>query len=403
MRISTLGRHILLHRDDVYHRPAALPGRAAAAARGRCCMTRAVSRQAPVTFEDVAVRFSAEEWAMLQQWQKELHREVTEGTSRLLASLGRGRSETPAGLGRTPAGCCKRRRHGTEDAAPGVSPPRNGAAFAGGEPAPGRGGADGDPRRGGTRERRGRRRGGRGRARGAHAGPPGRLPLGALLRLVKEIPAFLFGGSPAGAEPGSSGSPWALQVASTTAAPCCSPRSCCPELPKDGGGCPRPTRSVSACNVSACNVSACSVSTCSISGCSIFTCSSSGCSISTCSISGRSISAHSVSSAGTAGGKRGPSRLAVPWAAEDTALGPAATSSPGAEPARGSVANEHQSPPGGGATPGDCPLRGLERCLRAIAGAAGARPAPADGETAAKGSLAKNTPGARPSWEDRSG
>uniref|UniRef100_A0A8C4KF81 KRAB domain-containing protein n=1 Tax=Dromaius novaehollandiae TaxID=8790 RepID=A0A8C4KF81_DRONO len=62
---------------------------------------RAVSRQAPakredavarvptpVTLEDVAVRFSAEEWAMLEEWQKELHREVTEGTCRLLASLG---------------------------------------------------------------------------------------------------------------------------------------------------------------------------------------------------------------------------------------------------------------------------------------------------------------------------
>uniref|UniRef100_A0A8C6IX94 Uncharacterized protein n=1 Tax=Melopsittacus undulatus TaxID=13146 RepID=A0A8C6IX94_MELUD len=48
-----------------------------------------VSLQAPVTFEDVAVWFSAEEWELLEEWQRELHREVTEGTSQLLASLGR--------------------------------------------------------------------------------------------------------------------------------------------------------------------------------------------------------------------------------------------------------------------------------------------------------------------------
>ncbi|XP_061330456.1 protein KRBA1 isoform X2 [Pezoporus flaviventris] len=46
------------------------------------------SAQAPVTFEDVAVRLSAEEWELLEEWQRELHREVTEGTSQLLASLG---------------------------------------------------------------------------------------------------------------------------------------------------------------------------------------------------------------------------------------------------------------------------------------------------------------------------
>lgn len=48
-----------------------------------------VSLQAPVTFEDVEVRFSVEEWELLEEWQRDLHREVTEGTSQLLASLGR--------------------------------------------------------------------------------------------------------------------------------------------------------------------------------------------------------------------------------------------------------------------------------------------------------------------------
>ncbi|KAK4825687.1 hypothetical protein QYF61_001510 [Mycteria americana] len=91
------------------------------------------SPQAPVTFEDVAVRFSAEEWELLEEWQRELHREVTEGTSRLLASLGR-------------------------------APPR----------------CLSQPER-------------------------GRPALSALVRLVKEIPEFLFGGPRAGAEPGAAG------------------------------------------------------------------------------------------------------------------------------------------------------------------------------------------------------
>ncbi|XP_029863991.1 protein KRBA1 isoform X2 [Aquila chrysaetos chrysaetos] len=52
------------------------------------CRAMAAPRQALVTFEDVEVRFSAEEWELLEEWQRALHREVTEGTSQLLASLG---------------------------------------------------------------------------------------------------------------------------------------------------------------------------------------------------------------------------------------------------------------------------------------------------------------------------
>uniref|UniRef100_A0A669QCK7 KRAB domain-containing protein n=1 Tax=Phasianus colchicus TaxID=9054 RepID=A0A669QCK7_PHACC len=42
-----------------------------------------------VTLEEVTVCFSVEEWALLEEWQRELHREVTAATEQLLASLGR--------------------------------------------------------------------------------------------------------------------------------------------------------------------------------------------------------------------------------------------------------------------------------------------------------------------------
>lgn len=47
-----------------------------------------------MTLEEVTVCFSVEEWALLQEWQRELHREVTAATAQLLASLGR----APQGL-----------------------------------------------------------------------------------------------------------------------------------------------------------------------------------------------------------------------------------------------------------------------------------------------------------------
>uniref|UniRef100_A0A8C2T6Y3 KRAB domain-containing protein n=1 Tax=Coturnix japonica TaxID=93934 RepID=A0A8C2T6Y3_COTJA len=41
-----------------------------------------------VTLEEVTVCFSAEEWALLEEWQRELHREVTAATAQLAMVLG---------------------------------------------------------------------------------------------------------------------------------------------------------------------------------------------------------------------------------------------------------------------------------------------------------------------------
>ncbi|NXG81226.1 ZN398 protein, partial [Baryphthengus martii] len=43
--------------------------------------------QVPVTFEDVAVRFSRPEWASLEEGQRELYRSVMEENYQLLLSL----------------------------------------------------------------------------------------------------------------------------------------------------------------------------------------------------------------------------------------------------------------------------------------------------------------------------
>nr|XP_048690473.1 KRAB domain-containing protein 1-like isoform X2 [Caretta caretta] len=45
-------------------------------------------RGALVSFEDVAVYFSPEEWAVLDEWQQELYREVMMENYELIASLG---------------------------------------------------------------------------------------------------------------------------------------------------------------------------------------------------------------------------------------------------------------------------------------------------------------------------
>ncbi|XP_020833558.1 uncharacterized protein LOC110201967 isoform X3 [Phascolarctos cinereus] len=51
-------------------------------------VSEGLSLQMPVTFEDVAVYFSQEEWAILDQQQKELYQDVMRGTYELVTSLG---------------------------------------------------------------------------------------------------------------------------------------------------------------------------------------------------------------------------------------------------------------------------------------------------------------------------
>ncbi|XP_074123663.1 uncharacterized protein LOC141542881 isoform X2 [Sminthopsis crassicaudata] len=51
-------------------------------------VSEGLSLQMPVTFEDVAVYFSQEEWAVLDQQQKELYQDVMRGTYELVTSMG---------------------------------------------------------------------------------------------------------------------------------------------------------------------------------------------------------------------------------------------------------------------------------------------------------------------------